>query len=93
MSVDLYIKGIIPADEKYQKMLKLYNMCNELDIPIPTEVLEFFDYRKDPEPSGYEEYLNVGELPDFVICNDYCSFDIVVDKIPSKYKTIRCSLR
>jgi hypothetical protein len=95
MNIDFYIKGIIPADEKYQKMLKVHNMCKELGISAPVEVVKFFDYRDYPDPSGYSEYLcnvNMGELPNFVISNAHNSFDLVVDKIPSKYKIIRCYL-
>ena len=94
MSVNLYVSEVIPADEKYNKMLSILNACKELNISPPDEVAEFFDHNGSPNIDGYEtSYSSYGKLPNYIKNwedNYRSGFEIEVDKIPKKVKIIRC---
>ncbi len=43
MSVSVYIVGVIDADEKFNQMLNIYRLCEKCSVPVPPEVLDFFN--------------------------------------------------
>lgn len=42
MGVFTYVEGLKPTTEEYEKKLKIYKLCNEFNISVPKEILDFF---------------------------------------------------
>jgi hypothetical protein len=88
MSETYRLEGIIPADQKYEAMLDIWNSCTEQNIEPPEEVCDFF---------GGEPPCEDGVLVDLrekACCSEYNAemskgFDVVVAQIPSDIKTLR----
>lgn len=57
MGMSIHLSTIVPVDEKYEKMLKVYESCKEAGLDIPEEVDQFFDYQES-NPDGIERELN-----------------------------------
>ena len=99
MSLSLWVSAVIPADEKYNKMLAIWNACKEIDVRPPDEVIDFFDDASIPNSDGYEtEYPDCSsDLPDYIKHwndkIDRSGFEIDVEKIPEKIKFIRCYIQ
>ena len=55
MSTSVY--GIRPPDEKWKKMIAIWDSCESAGINPPEEVLKFFN-GEPPDPKGVIIYLN-----------------------------------
>ena len=53
MGINTYIIGFTPQDENYQKMRQIWENCTEMNISIPDEVDDFFNY-EEPNEDGIE---------------------------------------
>ena len=96
MSVSLQVSAVIPADEKYNKMLAIWNACKEIDVRPPDEVIDFFDDASIPNSDGYESEFYHSDLPDYVKKwgdNYRYGYEIDLEKIPEKIKFIRCYIQ
>jgi hypothetical protein len=51
MGMHSYVKGVRPADAKFNKMKAIYDQCVENEVSVPKEVLAFFD-GDVPDPAG-----------------------------------------
>ena len=56
MGMSTHIIGFRPPDEKWQRMYKVWRVCQENDIETPDEVQGFFDY-ETPDAKGIEVEL------------------------------------
>jgi hypothetical protein len=86
MSMSTYVRGIIPADERYKEMLSIYNACKKAQVTIPEEVMEFF-IRNEPDPNGMviEIQRSLKELHE-----DGCNgFIVDISKLPKNVKLIK----
>lgn len=88
MGMSSRVYGIKPADEKYKKMLEIYNLCKESKVNIPDEVVDFFD-NEPPESKGV-----IIELKQFGCLTSYNEemvdgYEIELGKIPKDIKIIR----
>jgi|CXWL01.1.fsa_nt_gi hypothetical protein len=52
LDVHLHIEGVKPADENFNKKLKVLKACHEAGVEAPEEILEFF------EVGSTEEYFH-----------------------------------
>lgn len=43
------IVGIVPANEKYKKMVQAYQSCVTAGIKVPVELLEYFSFEDEEE--------------------------------------------
>lgn len=43
MSVDIYVEGLRPPDERHKTMVEIYEMCNSAGVRVPEEVLQYLD--------------------------------------------------
>ena len=41
---NMSVTGLLPTDEKWNKMYAVYKVCNEAKIQAPLEVLDFFEH-------------------------------------------------
>lgn len=60
MSMSTNIVGVTPPDKKWKTMKEIWDKCEELEIELPNEVGEFFNYA-EPDEKGVivdlEKYL------------------------------------
>jgi hypothetical protein len=84
MSTSYYVKGIIPADDYYNKMLTIYKACNNAGIEPPKDVLKFFNY-EEPNGVGVEVKIDSEEGEDG--CTDF--IDVDISKLPKDVKIVR----
>jgi hypothetical protein len=84
MSMSTHVVGIKPADEKYKKMEQVYNLCQEMKVPVPSEVYDFFD---GESPNGLGVEVNISVIKGNIDCG--YSYDIDVTTIPKDVKFIR----
>lgn len=54
MSISYHVVGYIPADVNWNKMKNVYNTCKDAGVPIPAEVLKFFDDNDPNTTPGLE---------------------------------------
>lgn len=90
MGMNTYVEGIKPADEKFKKMLDIYNACDVAGVQIPEEVNRFFN-GETPDEAGVKEYLSVSKTP---YLSEYFAdmqegIEVRVDEIPDDIKIIR----
>jgi hypothetical protein len=84
MSISTYVIGIKPPDEKWKRMKLIWDNCEQEDIEIPGEVVDFFNAEK-PDEKGV-----VVEVPHNDWSGESCEgIEIEVSKIPKDVKIIR----
>lgn len=90
MSIDLHVTGFREADEKFKKMKDLWIACEEAGVPIPKEVLEFFDHESPREQEGME--VKLGDALVETGGRYWSGYEIDITKIPKDLKIIRAYL-
>jgi hypothetical protein len=53
MGMSTHVMGFRPPNEKWKKMKKIWDSCQEAGVPVPKEVAKFFD-DCEPDPAGVE---------------------------------------
>ena len=53
MGVRVWVLGVRPIDQRFQKMKAVYDACAAAGVGVPEEVLDFFD-GDDPPLYGIE---------------------------------------
>jgi hypothetical protein len=76
--------GFKPADEKWEKMKKIWDNCEELHIPVPKEVDDFFN-GETPDATGVKVDIPTNEWEG----DGASGLEIEVEKIPKDVKIIR----
>lgn len=93
MDVYTNIVGIVPADEKYKKMVQAYTSCVTAGIKVPEELLEFFsleDEEEIPSNGGMEVKLeNAITKEGEEEYEEGAVYDIDLSLIPKNVKKIR----
>ena len=99
MSVDVStrIMGVIPKNEEYEKMLKVFDVCREAEIKCPEEVVDFFqleDFCGDyiPPHDGMEVDLcdtDIVERTGNEMYRGGACYDIDISQLPENIKMIR----
>lgn len=82
MSIQIKIVGFKLPDDKWKKMKIIHDNCNDLDIEIPKEVEQFFEY-KTPNDNGVEVDLKTYYLNDYTF-----GFEIRTSEIPKDVSVI-----
>ena len=85
MSMNTYVVGFVPPDEKFKKMKQIHDNCIDLNIEIPMEVDRFFN---QCEPSDYGMEVNIPSQ-EWSDGDMEAGLEINTDDIPDKVKTIR----
>ena len=88
MSMETYVLGFKPADDKFKKMKEVYLKCGELGIDPPREVEDYFD------GSGVVDGGVRVEIEEHECCSEYSDgcrngFEIDVTKLPKDVKIVR----
>jgi len=86
MSMSTTVYGIVPPDEKFKQMKKIYDDCKDADIEPPEAVSEFFDW-ETPDDAGMTVSLDDVESE---YSDEYSSgIEIELSKLDPKIKTLR----
>lgn len=89
MSADIGLSFGKPVDKKYEKYAKVYRACEDADVEIPKDILDFFG---DEEPDGKSLWLNEDEVSNDALSGDRYEKIINIDKLPKDIKLIRVRL-
>lgn len=93
MGMTSYVIGIRPPDDKYKKMLAVYNACITANIVIPDEITDFFN-GQDPDPAEVHiDLKDTGKNP--CVLNYYDvegnsqGLEVVLDRLPKDIRILR----
>ena len=92
MSMSSHVKGIVPADDKFQMMYKIWKTCYEGEVSIPEEVREFFGLEfegEEPDPTGLEIAIEHTEAVKDWTAEMSTGFEVDLTKLPKNVKIIR----
>lgn len=85
MSMNTYVVGFVPPDEKFKKMKQIWDNCTEFNLEIPIEVDRFFD-QCEPNDNGMEVKIPSNEWSDGDM---EAGLEININDIPDNVKIIR----
>lgn len=87
MGMCTYVQGLKPKTEEYEKKLQIYNMCKEVNVRPPKEILDFFDGEVCEE--GIITKISEDAIRNYSddCCRDYYEVDLT--QIPPDVTKIR----
>lgn len=86
MSMSTHIEGIIPPDDKFKKMMEIFNLCSQQGIDPPEEVWKFFN-NEDPDPHG--TVIRLEDVAEEWGNESASGLQILLEDIPKHVKIIR----
>lgn len=87
MGMSTFVVGYRPADEIWNKMKKVWDACEDLGVPPPSEVENYFDGEAPGDKPGME--IDLGDASK-EWSNDYSQgYEIDVTKLPEGVRYIR----
>jgi len=90
MGMSSSVAGIVPADDKFNEMKTIWEMCENSNVAIPQEVIDFFDGDRH-DPAGVVVYLRSdlgGAVSEYN--NDMQEgFEVDISRLDPKFKIIR----
>jgi hypothetical protein len=84
-----FVRGIIPKDDKYNKMLRVYEACEEAETEQPIEVIEFFRLNDFDEPDPNGIVIDLDDIATDWQSDGCLGVEIAIDKLPKDVKIIR----
>lgn len=87
MSIYYEVLGIIPADEKFEKYKKIWELCEEIGASIPNEVMEYFD-NEDPEHQSRRR-CDISCAVEKITYDTTVAHQVDLEKLPSNVQFIR----
>lgn len=89
MGMSSSVCGVVPADEKFNKMKDIWNMCESTGVAIPDEVVDFFDGER-PDDAGVVVWIDRNSAAVTEYNNDMSQgFEVDISKLDPKFKIIR----
>lgn len=89
MGMSTHIVGYRPADDQWEKMKAIYDLCEETGIEIPHKVNKFFDYEPPGDKPGVEVEIEEHESVSKWSGNGRSGYEIDVELLPKDIKVIR----
>lgn len=87
MGMLTHVVGIIPADEKYELMKTIWELCKKAGIEPPSEVSDFFD-GEEPDGTGVIVTLNADCAEQWSTDDAWC-IQVDVSKLPEHVRYVR----
>ena len=84
MAMSTKVQGIVPPDDKWHNMKKIWDSCEAENIAIPDEVLDYFK-EEDPNPEGI--VVDIASTKSGRDMEDW--HEVTVADIPDNVKIIR----
>lgn len=90
MGMRTSIDGFVPPNEKFKKMLTIYEACESAGVKIPKEVETFFNGQL-PDSKGIVIHLPADKHPAVTAWQDDMAegFEVELDKLPKSIKVLR----
>lgn len=82
MSLDIYVYGFRPPDERWQKMKAIYQACKSAGVKLPEEVESFFG---DDSPDGPGRQVHIPHS----VTADHTTYEVNLDHIPKDIRLIQ----
>ncbi len=87
MSMSTHAVGFKPADEKWNQMKAIWDMCERNLVTVPDEVSDFFDGESPGDKPGMEVPLG-GAIREYSDAN-YDGYEIDISKLPADVRFLR----
>lgn len=89
MGMSMHVVGFHERDDRWDKMLAIWDSCRDADIDVPREVSDFFDGEYPGDAPGRSI-----DLEDYKCCSEYREdasegFEIDLDLIPEGVTVLR----
>lgn len=84
MSMSTYVVGVIPANEKFDAMKEIWDLCEAQDIIAPEEVLDFFN-GETPDEAGIVKQIQSTEYSGEM----EAGLEVDITKLPKDVTIIR----
>lgn len=88
MSMSTHVIGIVAVNAEYQKKYKAYKACEDAEVDIPQELIEFFN-GESPDPNGMVIDLRKNPCVKKYSADMIDGFDIDLSKVDKNIKIIR----
>lgn len=86
MSMSTHVVGFRPPDKTWKRMKIVWDACAAADVPVPTEVMEFFG-DEAPDSAGVE--VGLGDAVKDFGREGVAGFDVILSKLPGSIDRIR----
>ena len=87
MGMSTHAIGFKPADEEWNKMKHVWDVCDNAGISVPDEVQKYFDYEYPKDKPGM--VVDLGESCKVWNDENCFGYEIDVSKLPEGVKYIR----
>jgi len=89
MGMSSSVDGIVQADDKFNEMKAIWEMCENTNVAIPQEVVDFFDGER-PDDAGVVVWINNNSQAVTEYNDDMQEgFEVDISKLDPKFKIIR----
>jgi hypothetical protein len=95
MGMSMHAYAVKPADENYQRKAAAYRACEAARIPIPRELVDFFN-GEQPDPTGVAVHIGSGHgvTQAHPCCARFCDssregFEVDITKLPEGTRFVR----
>ena len=92
MSTDSYVVGLVPADERYKMMVKIFEACKDANVLAPDEVEIYFENLAGGVPRPDSSGMMVADIG--MAVSDYrgkfeSGYEVDLSKVPQNVTVIR----
>jgi hypothetical protein len=87
MGMSTHVVGFRIADEKFKKMKALWLSCDEMQVPVPDEVENYFEGEHPCNMEGCE--VELGDALEEYDTENGCGYQIDVSKLPKDLTILR----
>ncbi len=88
MGMSTHVAGIVPPDDDWRKKKAAYDACKAAGVPVPREVLAFFD-DVAPDPAGVIIELDRKPGVEAWSGDSASGFEVDLSKLPPHVKFLR----
>ena len=87
MGMSTHVVGFKPADEKWDKMKRVFDACKAAGVPAPAEVAQFFEFEDPGNKPGME--VKLGDAAQPFRGEGREGLDVDISKLPQGATVIR----
>jgi transaldolase len=88
MGMSTHVVGIKPPDKVWKTMKQAWDACEAAKVPVPDEVLEFFNHEK-PDDAGVIVEIDESEAVSKYSEDGVEGFDVDIKKLPQDVTVVR----
>ena len=88
MSMSTHVVGIVPADEKYNLMREIWELCTKAGISAPDDVYDFFQ-DEEPDEKGVQIDIKRSDAVESWSEEGASGFQVDITKLPENIRFVR----